>query len=187
MRMRIAMLITIVLFLLGITPLSAQDMVYMNYQGQLTGSTGDPLDTTVSMTFSIYDNTGYAPAIWTMEYPAMSVSGGLFSLNLGPIPDTVFNGDDRYLGITVGVDPEISPRTLLTSAPSAAYAKQMSGGDVETGEASLTVNTESGDPTIVLDAGQTRAAPNISIYAVPPEPVKVVEITAGSGETIWWY
>jgi hypothetical protein len=172
-------LVTMLVYITAST-ISAQETVYLNYQGRLTDDTGIPLTATVSITFSIYDNTGYAPAKWSQSYADVEVSNGLFNVNLGPIPDTVFNGEDRYLGIQIEADPEISPRTLLTSAPSAAYAKQMAGGDVETGEGSLTVNTETGDPTIVLDAGQGRAVPSISMYAHPPEPVKVFEVNAGS-------
>ena len=75
------------------------------------------------MTFIIYDGVGASK--WTESHATVQVNDGLFSVVLGSqtaLPDSVFTGDDRYLGITVGGDSEISPRTLLTSAPCAAHA-----------------------------------------------------------------
>ncbi|MCK4823635.1 hypothetical protein KA005_48230, partial [bacterium] len=66
------------------------------------------------------------------EGQSTTVTNGLFNVILGvviPLSDTVFSGGDRYLGITVGADPEISPRTLLTSVPSAAHAHHASTAD----------------------------------------------------------
>ncbi|MBW1791010.1 MAG: hypothetical protein JRJ14_01890 [Deltaproteobacteria bacterium] len=107
----------------------AQDSLLINYQGRLTNNVGDPLDTTVMIMFNIYD--GEEHYFWG-EGQSTTVTNGLFNVILGsviPLPDTVFSGGDRYLGITVGADPEISPRTLLTSAPSAAHAHHASTAD----------------------------------------------------------
>jgi hypothetical protein len=58
----------------------------------------------------------------------VTVEKGIFNVLLGsvnPIPDTVFPGDVRYLGVKVGGDPEMSPRKAIVSV---AYAYR-SGDD----------------------------------------------------------
>jgi len=98
----------------------------MNYQGRLTNSSGSPLDTTVSMIFTIYDDSTGGNAKWTETHPSVTVTDGLFNVLLGSvstiIDDTVFNSDTRYLGIKVGSNAEISPRSRLVSAPYAFKA-----------------------------------------------------------------
>ena len=74
----------------------------INYQGRLTDSGGEPLNTTVSMTFTVYDAVVGGNVKWIEAQGSVIVTDGLFSVLLGsisPIPDTVFNGTTRYLGI----------------------------------------------------------------------------------------
>ena len=125
----ILLLFSLVLVTILAMPTLAQDSVLINYQGRLTNDSGDPLDTTVMIMFNIFDEEGHF--FWG-EGQSTTVTDGLFNVILGvviPLPDTVFNGEDRYLGIIVGADPELLPRTLLTSVPSAAYAHHASTAD----------------------------------------------------------
>jgi hypothetical protein len=90
----------------------------MNYQGTLTDAGGVTLDTTVSMTFSIYtDSTGGAQA-WTETQPAVVVTSSIFNALLGsvtPISDDVFSDPVRWLGIQVGGDAELTPRQRIAA------------------------------------------------------------------------
>jgi hypothetical protein len=111
----------------------AQDSLLVSYQGRLTDDSDNPVTGVKSMTFTIYDGAGVSK--WTESHSAVQVNDGLFNVILGSqtaLPDSVFTGDDRYLGIAVGSDPEMSPRTLLTSVPSAAVAKNSASGSVFT-------------------------------------------------------
>ncbi|MCK4857653.1 MAG: tail fiber domain-containing protein [candidate division Zixibacteria bacterium] len=99
----------------------------INYQGRLTDSAGVPIDGAQLIKFIIYDDSTDGNELWNSGFQNVTVTGGLFSKQLGaspmpPIPDTVFLDTVRYLGITVGVDPEITPRTKLISVPYAYYA-----------------------------------------------------------------
>ncbi len=105
----------------------------INYQGELTDGTGVALDTTVSMEFAIYDDSTGGVVWWAEVHPSVMVTGGMFNIVLGefmPIDDSVFVNADRWLGITVGGDPEISPRTHFVSVP---YAFRVSTVDGSTG------------------------------------------------------
>src|SRR3989337_2045577 len=107
---------------------SAQVPQMINYQGKLTKSSGAPLDTTISMVFSIYADSAGTILKWTETQGAVVVEKGIFNVLLGNvnlIPDTVFDGSIRYLGVKVGADPEITPRKPMVSV---AYAYRAGTG-----------------------------------------------------------
>jgi len=91
----------------------------INYQGKLTKPDGPyPPDTTVSITFAIYDDPTNVTPLWEEIQPSVPAKYGIFSVLLGsvnPIHNTVFNGEVRYLGVTVGSDDEMSPRRPIVS------------------------------------------------------------------------
>jgi hypothetical protein len=168
-RFIFALLAALCLALVTTSVVAAQDTLLISYQGILTDDTGEPVTGTPSMVFTIYDEGGVSK--WTESHPTVQVNNGLFNVVLGSLmalPDSVFTGEDRYLGITVAGDPEISPRTLLTSAPGAAVAKKIAG-NVETGESSLIIKNTSGDSTIVIDAGSDKGSPRMS-FSIPIDP-----------------
>lgn len=92
----------------------------ISYQGLLADAGGVPVaDGSYSVTFTIYDAASGGNTQWTGTQNIMT-SNGRFDVLLGslnPIVDTVFNGTTRYLGLTVGGDPEMSPRIALVSVP----------------------------------------------------------------------
>ncbi|MBL0061311.1 MAG: hypothetical protein IPP40_07450 [bacterium] len=109
----------------------------INYQGSLTTSTGTPLDTTVSMTFHLYDGSGgEAELLWSEVQPVVVVENGLFNSVLGSVTtleDNVLQSTELWLGIAVGGDPEMMPRTKIQSVPYARHAgtvDQSSGGTI---------------------------------------------------------
>jgi len=113
---------------------SAQVPQLINYQGKLTKSSGAPLDTTISMVFSIYADSNGTILKWTETQGVVKVDKGVFNVLLGSvssIPDSVFDGNVRYLGVKVGGDPEITPRKPMVSVPYAYRSGSGgSGGDV---------------------------------------------------------
>jgi len=79
---------------------------------------GNPkADGNYNILFSFYlQNTG-GVAIWT-EAKSLAVVKGLFSTSLGdktPFGDSVKFNKQYWLGITVGTDPELTPRIVLNA------------------------------------------------------------------------
>ncbi len=133
----------------------------MNYQGILSGSTGNPLaDSTVDVEFRIYDSPAGGNSKWVETQTVTTDEQGRFNVLLGlvtPIEDTVFNGIDRYLSINVESNGEL-PRLKLTSA---AYSNRVSTVDGSKGGfiAGGTVIAGSGpDDLLVLDVGDPNVA-----------------------------
>jgi len=90
----------------------------INYQGTLTDDAGVAQDTTVTMTFSIYNDSTGGTQVWTEAQAAVEVNSGMFNVLLGSvntISDTVFKEPTRWLGIQVGGDAEMTPRQRIAS------------------------------------------------------------------------
>jgi hypothetical protein len=107
--------------LMAMASLAAADVPQViNYQGRLTDASGNPVpDGNYQITFTIYDDSTDGSAIWT-ETQSAAVTGGTFNVLLGSdsaLTDSHFVSNERWLGIKVGTDPELVPRTRLVTAP----------------------------------------------------------------------
>ncbi len=105
----------------------------INYQGYLTDDSGNPLDGSYTVVFSLYDQATGGDPLWKQE-SKVDVSAGLFSVLLKHLGEENFSGD-RFLGVQVGDDDEMIPRQQLTSvayalwADHANYANTLDGMD----------------------------------------------------------
>jgi len=132
-------LLTSVLLTIGMLVMAAMVTAgvpsLINYQGRLTNSLGNPLDTTVSITFSIYSDSVGGAAIWSETHPAVNVVKGLFTVKLGSLSPG--NWDEnlfihsyppgRFLGIKVGGNAEMTSRSMFTTSPFAVQASCVDG------------------------------------------------------------
>jgi hypothetical protein len=105
---------------------SAASQPKLHYQGRLLNpTTGMPkADGTYTMLFGVYTaSTGGSP-IWN-ESKDVTVNKGIFSTLLGdttPFDTAIFNGQNLWLGVTVGGDPQMTPRNSLAYVPYAVFA-----------------------------------------------------------------
>ncbi|MFC1680759.1 tail fiber domain-containing protein, partial [Pseudomonadota bacterium] len=101
----------------------------MSYTGRLTDSGGAPLTGTYDVTFKLYTVATMGTAVWTETQTGVSVSGGVFTVELGSVTplDPADFSEPLYLGVTIGTDDEMSPRLPVSSAgyafKPASYAK----------------------------------------------------------------
>ncbi|MDX1776372.1 MAG: hypothetical protein R3297_07300 [Desulfobulbales bacterium] len=122
-----------VLISLSIASMSAAQVTKkINYQGMLTDSNGNPIDTSssgpITVTFSIYSETEIGP-LWQQSHD-IETTDGIFNVILdgggnGSIenPPLSLNFNQQYwLGVKIGTDEEMTPRQLLTSVPFALMA-----------------------------------------------------------------
>jgi hypothetical protein len=114
----------------------------ISYQGVLTDTSGIPKPNgNYSLTFRLYNVSSGGAALWE-ENKSVQTKKGVFSVLLGettPIPASL-NFDQQYwLGIQLGSNQEMAPRTKLASVPyslnsvhsdTADYVKNSSGGSV---------------------------------------------------------
>ncbi|MDH3892112.1 MAG: hypothetical protein OEV49_13625 [candidate division Zixibacteria bacterium] len=118
--MRVLLSVVVLLIMLSALTAVADVPSVMSYQGVLTDGGGSPVaDGSYSVLFSIYDVASGGSAIWS-ETQSVSTTDGAFAIMLGsvnPLDPLYFAGADRFLGVKVGSDPEISPRTEFGSVP----------------------------------------------------------------------
>jgi hypothetical protein len=136
-------------FMLAVSFAYAEVPQLINYQGFLTKPNGSPVnDGNYLIKFTIWkheSSTDPSDSLWSSGYREIKVTNGLFSYDLGDtiaLPHDLFaTGTTRWLGIKVGADPELTPRSKLTSLPyayqalradSAGYAFDLADGSVTT-------------------------------------------------------
>jgi hypothetical protein len=138
----------------------------ISYQGTLTDEDGVALDTTISITFSIYTDSTGGSLIWSETQPAVVVSQGMFNVLLGhvnAISDTVFSGSSRWFGVQVGDDLEMLPRERIVSV---GYAFRTAKAD--TADYTRVALTES-DGDWTMDGDDVyREAGNVGIGTASP-------------------
>jgi hypothetical protein len=101
---------------------------YVNYQGYLTDSGGNPISGTVALQFSIWDASSGGNQVWAETHNNVAVSDGYFSVLLGsqstPVTPSVFGGTARYLEVVYGATT--FPRQRFASVPYALVADHAS-------------------------------------------------------------
>ncbi|MGH7454459.1 MAG: hypothetical protein ACRENG_24100 [bacterium] len=118
MKIFFFVLVSVILFVTGLSPVAAQIPRTLSYQGVLTDNAGKPRpDGSYTFTFRFYTSPTGGTAIWS-ESKSLPVKSGLFSTVLGeqtPFGAAVKFDQQYWLGIQVGSEPELSPRIALTS------------------------------------------------------------------------
>jgi hypothetical protein len=140
----------ICLCLLLVAVSSAEVPKMINYQGKLTTPEGALIDTTIPMTFAIYTDSIGTDSLWSETQSSVLVEKGIFSVLFGcvnPIPDSVFTGEVRYLGVKAGDDPEMTPRKEIVSSGYAFNSDMLDGrhagnkeGDIPINDSNLNIN-----------------------------------------------
>jgi hypothetical protein len=101
----------------------------LSYQGTLSDALGNPVTGSYDMTLRIYASASGSTFLWEESRSGMNavpVNNGLFDLMLGsllPIPSSVWEQTELYLGVKIGSDAEMTPREKLAVVPSAAMAQ----------------------------------------------------------------
>ena len=145
----------------------------MNFQGQLdTG--GVAFDGTANMTFAIYSQANGGSPLWTETHSSVHVSDGLFNVILGSdtaLTDATFSGADRWLGIKIDSDPEMTPRTRLTSVAYSHRVTTVDGatGGVISGDVSIQ-STLTVDGTIDANGMDSKIRFHYNDFADLPDP-----------------
>lgn len=117
----------------------------INYQGRLSDPGGNPVaDGNYNVTFRLYDSPVAGTLLGSFGPVVVTTSDGLFATTIG-LGESDFIDDFRYLGIQVGADPEIAPRTLFTSVPYSFRVETVDGAIGGTVVGSLAMQNLSGN------------------------------------------
>lgn len=145
MNRKIGLFVCMVFLVFGlISTAFAEVPAIISYQGILTDTNGAPLTGNYDLTVRIYEQQSGGTAIWNETHTGVSISGGVFNIQLGsvtPFSATVDFSIPYWLGISIrrnGVDPlnggtELTPRTQFTSVGTAMMAKKVMDGGIPPG------------------------------------------------------
>ena len=147
MRSLRILLIALLVGIAGYAPPALSVPQSINYQGSLTDSAGMRLDTTVNITFAIFSAASGGTNLWTETHPSVTVTDGLFHVQLGSITAlTDLFSANRWLGITVGNDTEMTPRQQIVSVAHAYRVGTVDGasGGIISGDVAITTRLKVG-------------------------------------------
>lgn len=158
----------------------------INFQGRLTDASGKFVtDGNYSLTFRIYSDSTGGSSKWS-ETQSVAVSKGLFNAILGsqiPVPDSIFNYTNTWLGIQVGADPEMTPRQRLTSLGYSYYALNSDKLDGLHASDFSSVGTDYGRSGVATDLYEgVTTLTNKYVNVVGPDSVYSTTGTAFSGK-----
>ncbi|MCI0541640.1 MAG: hypothetical protein L0Z50_41100 [Verrucomicrobiales bacterium] len=158
------LLVLVALLPLSIAALAQTSATTITFQGALNGADGKSLNGTYDLTLQFYEDATTPVPVAVTNVANVTVAGGIVSTSL-PVDLTWFNGQTRYLGISINNAPELAPRVLITAVPYALSAFSLSygsvtvssNGNVGIGKApnqyKLGVNGWIEAPRLVLDGG----------------------------------
>ncbi len=160
----------LMLALLAVVCAFAADVPRMlNYQGKVTDPSGIALTGAHDITFRLYDEeSGVAAHIWE-EAHTITVTNGLFDVQLGGITDLNIAFDDTYW-IELEIETEVlTPREQLVAVPYsfraivADTAMTVGAGAVQTDGVTTEGDGTAATPIKVMDAGITGTQLNASV------------------------
>jgi len=162
----------------------------INYQGYLADSSGNSVNGTVQMQFTLYSSQSVtATPLWTETHQSVQVADGKYSVVLGngsptPVPINLPFDMPYYLGVKVGSDSEMTPRLPLTSMGYAFRAAQAEGLS-STGTIMATNAIVSTVPTGVapMAVSSTTLVPNLNVEMVGGKHASDFVLKAGDTMT----
>ena len=108
---------------------SAAVPLALTQQGRLLQTDGTPETGSISMTFALYTAATGGTAVWS-ETQSLTLDDGYFSTQLGSVTAltaSLFDGQTKYLGITLQGESEMTPRETLSSVPYAIVSGDVNG------------------------------------------------------------
>lgn len=118
--------------------------IELTHQLRLLDASGAPVDGTHDLRLTLWTHaTATTEALWSVEFTDLRVEQGYASVVLatgdgGATVNSDWFAGDVWVGVAVDGGTELSPRTALTSAPSAGHAASTSGVRVAPAPASST-------------------------------------------------
>lgn len=85
-------------------------------QGRLTDASGNPINGTRAITFTLYTNS-VGGTVMCQDKDTVTVVNGLFSARMGYCTASDINGRQLYLGVQVAGDPEMVDRQAILPVP----------------------------------------------------------------------
>jgi hypothetical protein len=166
--MRLTILVSLLVLALAVGAAAVPQT--MSYQGLLRDAVGDPVpDGVYNLTFRLWTQDIGGGVLW-VETQSVTTDEGVFNVILGSVNPFLLEFDAPYwLSVAVDGDPDLVPRTELTSSPYAHRA------------ASIDPNVVSSVDGVVNDEGNIDLVAGANITITPNDPANTITIAATGG------
>lgn len=163
----------------------------INFQGVLKDASGNIVSNgDYNITFKIYDAESGGTALWT-ETKLVNIVNGIFSTQLGSITPITLPFDAAYwLGVTVGSNPEMTPRTAFTSVPYSRISltvpdNSLTANKISSGQIVKSVNGLKDNINLVAGSNVTitPSGNDLTISAASGAGGTVTQVNTGAGLT----
>lgn len=155
MRMRLQLSLVGLVILVGVVAVASASVPPMiSYQGKLMQPNGTPVpDGTYNIRFAIYDAPAGGNTLWSETSPNVQVKSGLIATMLGSVinlPANIFDGQNRFFGIQVGSDAEMTPRQQVASV---AFAVKAGTADIAASVPDASITAAKLAPGVAIPPG----------------------------------
>ena len=151
----------------------------MNYQGYLTSLSGAPVAGPVDIVFTLYSSPAGTAVLWTETESAVPLVNGVYFVTLGSVAPLNLPFDQQYwLGVKVGIDPEMTPRQALTSVP---FAFRATAADTVSSSSQMVSSVPTGTAPLVVSS--TTLVPNLNAEMVGGKRAVDLWQTSGNAGT----
>lgn len=132
--MRRTIVVTVATLLFAPLVIAVPNLI--DYQGALADAAGNPATGQRDIRFAFYDAQEDGALLW-QETQAITVQDGVYSTALGSVngfPDDLWDAAQLWLGVKVGDDDELTPRSRIVAVPYARKAQRASVADSLAGD-----------------------------------------------------
>ena len=172
----------------------------LSFQGRLTDTLGNPITTATNLTFKLYKTSTGDPAIYDTGACSLTPDqDGIFNVLVGgsgysPTPpqsvcgteitsDIFSENPDVYLGVTVGLDTEMTPRQQIANVGYAINAETLQGLPPGTNASTIPYINSDGNLLIAAASPGIRSISASTDFTLSSAKAAIIQ-SAGTGDVI---